>query len=211
MHASPVPGARLQLLGVTGRLRPEPGCLSSKACRRCRSPRRWWLRFACPRCRSQPSSAVRESWRYASTKSCIPYMPEWLNERPPPLVLYGKASARGGIAVLPQRVALAARSEAQHFRSDGGGGDRERVVDHRHFHVLRTEPSLLYAVAEERLADVAVKSSISSMSGAPWTRRRQRPRPDCAQAAGDLRPRDDDRAAVVGGRGSSGRASGARR
>ena len=36
-----------------------------------------------------PSSAVPESCRYDSINNCMPYMPEWLNERPPPFVFTG--------------------------------------------------------------------------------------------------------------------------
>ena len=110
----------------------------------------------------------------------------------------GQASAGSGIAVLPQRIALAAGGKAQHFRGDGGG-DRERVVDHRHFHVPGPETSHLVGgggrAACRGGGEVLHLQHVLMSHGLAGAGNPDRSR---AQAVGDLRAGDDHRAAVVG-------------
>ena len=109
-----------------------------------------------------------------------------------------QTSALGRVAVLPQRVALATWREAEHFGGDGGG-DRERVVDHRHFHVVGTEAGHLVGGCRRtrrgrgrevlHLHHVLVADGLAG-AGDPHRVGRE--------VAGDLGSRDDHGTAVVG-------------
>src|SRR5271166_740745 len=105
------------------------------------------------------AGAMPRIWRTLSCSAYMPYIPECMYERPPPLVLSGSLPP-GGVAVGDEDAGLAARHKAEVFEPVDRQM-REGVVDHQVVDVVVRDAGLGKAVAPAtRKAREEVKPAI---------------------------------------------------